>query len=101
MLSTVKKLAGNEVRIAGKWLFNFVLIGIIAGLGSIVFHYLCDMGMHFFLDLMAGYRPDLPAGEHHIFQPTESSYEKWRSMSSFLPANGCLFSVCLVYTYAP
>ncbi|MCP3892956.1 MAG: chloride channel protein, partial [Desulfobulbaceae bacterium] len=53
------------------------------------------------LDLMAGYRPDLPAGEHHIFQPTETSYEKWRWMLFFLPALGGLFSGWLVYTYAP
>ncbi len=101
MLKIIKQLAGHEVRIAGKWLLNFVLIGIIAGTGSIVFHYLCDLGMHYFLDLMAGYRPDLPAGEHHIFKPTETSFEQWRWMLFFLPAIGGIFSGWLVYTFAP
>ncbi len=101
MLNIIKKLGGHEVRIAGKWLLNFVLIGIIAGLGSIVFHYLCDLGMHFFLDMMAGYRPDLPAGEHHLFASTTTSYEKWRWVLFFLPALGGIFSGWLVYTYAP
>ena len=101
MFNIIKKLAGHEVRIAGKWLFNFVLIGIIAGAGSIIFHYLCDLGMHCFLDLMAGYRPDLPAGEHHLFKPTTTSFEKWRWMLFFLPALGGIFSGWLVYTFAP
>jgi len=101
MLNIVKKLAGHEVKIASKWLFNFVLIGIIAGLGSIIFHLLCDLGMHFFLDLMAGYRPALPSGEHHLLEPTTTSFEKWRWMLFFLPAIGGIFSGWLVYTFAP
>ena len=38
---------------AGKWSVLFILIGIIAGLGSIVFHYLCGLGSHYFMDMMA------------------------------------------------
>ena len=48
----------------GKWAFYFIAIGLIAGLGSIVFHYLCLLGSHFFMDMLAGYRPPSPAGEH-------------------------------------
>ncbi|MCD4744351.1 MAG: chloride channel protein [Desulfobacteraceae bacterium] len=101
MFNITKTVNSSEIKIAGKWLFNFVLIGIIAGLGSIIFHYLCDLGMHFFLDLMAGYRPDLPTGEHHLLEPTETSFEKWRWMLFFLPALGGIFSGWLVYTFAP
>jgi CIC family chloride channel protein len=57
---------------AGKWTFYFVLIGLIAGLGSIVFHYLCQLGLHYFMDFAAGFRPPSPAGEHHLLQPTNS-----------------------------
>ena len=39
---------------AGKWTLYFVAIGIIAGIGSIVFHYLTQLGMHYFLDAIAG-----------------------------------------------
>ncbi len=101
MLKIIRQLASHEVKIAGKWLLNFILIGIIAGTGSIIFHYLCDLGMHFFLDLMAGYRPDLPAGEHHLFESTSTSFEKMKWMLLFLPALGGLFSGWLVYTFAP
>ena len=84
---------------AGKWTLYFIAIGIIAGLGSIVFHYLCQLGLHFFLDLMAGYRPPSPAGEHHLLQPTTRPFNRWILL--FLPAFGGILSGWLVYTFAP
>ncbi len=84
---------------AGKWAIYFFVIGIIAGLGSIVFHYLCQLGVHYFLDLMAGYRPPAPAGEHHLFPPSETSFNQWILL--LLPAAGGLVSGWLVYTFAP
>lgn len=84
---------------AGKWAFYFVLIGLIAGLGSIAFHYLCLLGSHYFMDMIAGYRPPSPAGEHHILTPTTTPFSRW--MLLILPALGGIFSGWLVYTYAP
>jgi chloride channel protein, CIC family len=88
-----------NIKVAFRWLFNFVLIGMIAGLGAIVFHYLCGLGMHFFLDMMAGYRPDAPAGEHALLPPTNTPFNRW--MLLILPALGGLVSGWLVYTFAP
>jgi CIC family chloride channel protein len=84
---------------AGKWTLYFVAIGIIAGLGSIVFHYLTQLGMHYFLDAIAGYRPPSPAGEHHLLTPTATPFRRWALL--FLPAFGGVVSGWLVYTYAP
>ncbi|MFO7972769.1 MAG: chloride channel protein, partial [Desulfobacterales bacterium] len=84
---------------AGKWTLYFVLIGLIAGLGSIIFHYLCQLGLHYFMDLTAGYRPPSPAGEHRLLQPTGTPFN--RMVLLFLPALGGLLSGWLVYTYAP
>jgi CIC family chloride channel protein len=72
---------------------------LIAGLGSIVFHYLCQLGVHYFLDLMAGYRPDAPAGEHHLLPPTSTVFNPWILL--LLPAAGGIVSGWLVYTFAP
>ncbi|MFP4226715.1 MAG: chloride channel protein, partial [Desulfobacterales bacterium] len=80
-------------------MFYFVLIGIIAGLGSVVFHYLCQAGSHFFMDMIAGYRPPAPAGEQHLFYPTSTSFNRWILL--FLPAFGGILSGWLVYTFAP
>ncbi len=84
---------------AGKWTLYFVAIGIIAGLGSIVFHYLTQLGMHYFLDAIAGYRPPSPAGEHHLLTPTTTPMRRWALL--FLPALGGVVSGWLVYTFAP
>ena len=84
---------------AGKWTLTFVVIGLIAGLGSIVFHYLTQLGMHYFLDWMAGYRPPSPAGEHHLLTPTGRPFNRW--MLLLLPAFGGILSGWLVYTFAP
>lgn len=92
-------LRSPDIAVAGRWLFNFILIGLIAGLGSIVFHYLCGLGVHYFLDLMAGYRPDAPAGEHHLLPPTSTVFNPWILL--LLPAAGGIVSGWLVYTFAP
>jgi len=84
---------------AGKWTSYFIGIGIIAGLGSICFHYLTQLGLHFFLDFMAGYRPPPPAGEHHLLAPTTREFSRWILL--ILPAAGGLVSGWLVYTFAP
>jgi CIC family chloride channel protein len=84
---------------AGKWTVNFVLVGIIAGLGSIVFHYLSQAGLHYFMDLVAGYRPPSPAGEHHLFPSTGTPLNRYVLL--ILPALGGILSGWLVYTYAP
>ena len=84
---------------AGKWTIYFVVIGIIAGLGSIAFHYLTQLGMHYFMDFMAGYRPPAPAGEHHLLPPTSRVFNRWILL--ILPALGGIISGWLVYTFAP
>ncbi|MBC8198505.1 MAG: chloride channel protein [Desulfobacterales bacterium] len=88
-----------DIARASKWALAFVAIGIIAGLGSIVFHYLCQLGLHYFMDFIAGYRPPSPAGEHHLLTPTSTSFSRYTLL--FLPAFGGILSGWLVYTFAP
>ncbi|MDA3918951.1 MAG: chloride channel protein [Deltaproteobacteria bacterium] len=94
-----EKVRSHDIAVAGRWLFYFVLIGLIAGCGAILFHYLCGLGMHYFLDLMAGYRPDAPAGEHLLLPHTKTDFNRWILL--ILPAAGGLVSGWLVYTFAP
>ena len=89
----------GRVSKAGKWTLYFIGIGIIAGTGAIIFHYLCQIGIHYFMDMLAGYRPPAPAGEHHLFPPSARSLNRWILL--FLPALGGIFSGWLVYTLAP
>ncbi|MBW2264557.1 MAG: chloride channel protein [Deltaproteobacteria bacterium] len=89
----------SQIISTGKWVFYYVLIGLIAGLGAIAFQYLCQVGLYVFLEQLAGYRPHAPAGETHLFPPTGESLKPW--MLLFLPALGGLVSGWLVYTFAP
>ena len=98
-VSTSDKESYVDIALAGKWTFNFILIGIIAGLGSVVFHYLCQIGAHYFMDFLAGYRPPVAAGEHQLMPPTNKLFNPFILL--FLPAFGGLLSGWLVYTYAP
>jgi CIC family chloride channel protein len=84
---------------AGKWTSYYILIGLIAGLGAIVFQYLCQVGLYLFLELLAGYRPASPAGESHLFPPTDKAFSPF--LLFLLPALGGVFSGWLVYTFAP
>ena len=82
-----------------KWMSYYVLIGLIAGLGAVAFHYLCQIGSHVFLDTMAGYRPPHPVGEVPLFNPTATPFSRW--MLLFVPAIGGILSGWIVYTFAP
>ncbi len=93
------KMKGNILQ-ASKWGCYFIAIGIIAGLGSIIFHLLCQLGVHYFLDMFAGYRAPSPAGEtHHLLEPTTTALNRWLLL--LLPSIGGIFSGWLVYTFAP
>ncbi|KPA13008.1 chloride transporter, ClC family [Candidatus Magnetomorum sp. HK-1] len=84
---------------AGRWAIYFIAIGLIAGLGSIIFHLLCQLGVHYFMDMFAGYRPPAPNGEHHLLAQTSTPFNKWLLL--ILPSLGGLVSGWLVYTFAP
>jgi CIC family chloride channel protein len=95
----ILKIRSTRITTAGKWIFYYILIGLIAGLGSMAFQYLCQAGLHIFMDQIAGYRPPAPAGEPHLFRPTDTPFNRW--MLFFLPALGGIISGWLVYTFAP
>jgi chloride channel protein, CIC family len=88
-----------DIAVAGRWALYFVAIGIIAGSGAVLFHYLCGVGTHYFMDLFAGYHPPPPAGEHHLIEPTTRPLNRWLLL--ILPSLGGLVSGWLVYTFAP
>ncbi|MDJ0784515.1 MAG: chloride channel protein [Desulfosarcinaceae bacterium] len=94
-----RKSRSFDIALAGRWAVYFVAIGVIAGLGAVAFHYLCGLGVHYFMDLFAGYRPPSPAGEHHLIEPSTRPFNRWLLL--ILPCLGGLVSGWLVYTFAP
>lgn len=87
------------IKSAGRWIVAYVAIGIVAGLGAILFQVLCDTGVHLFLDGVAGYRPPAPTGEHSLFSHTTRPFNPFWLL--WLPALGGMMSGLLVYTLAP
>ena len=55
---------------ASRWGCYFILIGLVAGLGAVLFHFLCEVGFYFFMDMLAGYHPPSPTREQHLFAST-------------------------------
>jgi CIC family chloride channel protein len=83
----------------GRYTFHYVCVGVCAGIASIAFYYLCQLGLRIFLDFLAGYRPPSSAGESALFVPGSGEFSRWVLL--ILPACGGLLSGWLVYTFAP
>jgi len=90
---------GDGLTHIGRWTFYYICIGLIAGSASIVFYYLCQLGMRIFLDFLAGYRPPAANGEFLLFAPGGGEFTRWVLL--VLPAGGGLLSGWLVYRFAP
>ncbi|HDQ40081.1 MAG TPA: chloride channel protein [Desulfonatronum sp.] len=82
-----------------RWGVLFISIGLVAGLGSIVFHFLCEIGIHFFMDILAGHHPPTPAGEERMFASSGREFNRYILL--IIPAVGGLISGWLVYTFSP
>jgi CIC family chloride channel protein len=89
----------DTARNLGRLLFLCALVGVIAGLGAILFFWMLDLCKYIFLDLAAGYRPAGPGGEESVFGPSATSFKRW--LLFLLPAAGGILSGFLVYTFAP
>ena len=76
-----------------------ILIGIIAGLGALVFYTLLHICTQIFLGI-AGYHPPSPAGEK-ILIGLDVDFPYNRYLLIIIPAIGGLLSGVIVYTFAP
>ncbi len=76
-----------------------LLVGLIAGAGAVIFHFLCHLFQHVFLGQIAGYYPSHPAGEIPLFAPKTTIFRRY--LLFFIPAFGGLLSGFFVYKFAP
>lgn len=75
------------------------LVGAVAGLGAIVFQYLCQYGSHFLLDALAGLRMEGPAGEVSLVSATATPFRPW--MIPWVAGLGGLVTGLIVQRFAP
>ena len=85
---------------SGKWTFLSILVGVIAGLGGIVFQLVGQCVVQFGLYHFSGYSPAEAIGEHSIFAHDHSThFSPW--MIVVVMSIGGLLSGWIVYTFAP
>lgn len=75
------------------------LVGLVAGLGAILFYWLLNVSQYFFMDILMGYRPIGPAGEQSLLGESETVFKPLLFL--IIPAFGGLLSGLIVYWFAP
>ncbi len=80
-----------------KWVVLGAGIGIVGGLGAIVFYTALELATHLFLGVLAGYTPPTPAGEGGA--PITDAARPWAI--PFVVALGGLISGIIVFRFAP
>jgi CIC family chloride channel protein len=95
----MKRQTGARIWRVWRWSLLFLGIGLIAGIGAVAFDYLTQLGLRWFLDGLAGYRPPPAPGEQHLFTPSVTAFNRWILL--LLPALGGILSGWLVFTFAP
>lgn len=102
-MSPLRRLADGarrlELHSVGRTVALGSLVGVVAGLGAIVFQYLCQYGTHFFLDRLAGLRMEGPAGESALLPPSVTPFRPW--LLPLVAGAGGLLTGLLVQRFAP
>ena len=100
MKTLEKILFALDWRASGKWTLLSLVVGIIAGVGGILFQVIGQLVVQYSLVTYAGFSPGEATGEHAIFAHDHlQGFSPW--MIVVVMALGGLVSGWLVYTFAP
>jgi CIC family chloride channel protein len=88
-----------DFRLAGKWLVYGSIIGVVAGLGAILFYALLSLVSQLVFTHWMGLSPTAPGGESEFFHFVRGPYIPW--LVVLIPTAGGLISGWIVYTFAP
>ncbi len=98
--STLKYFKNQfDFRLASKWLIYGTIIGVVAGIGAIIFHLLLGFVSQLTLVSWMGLSPTSAGGESEFFHFVRGPYMPW--LIVLIPAIGGLISGWIVYTFAP
>jgi len=100
-LTTMLRLDRRGFRLQAQLLGAALLVGVVAGLGAVLFSVACDLAVHLTLDDLAGYHADAPAHEAHLerLAPSGRPLRPW--MLLIVPTVGGLVSGWIVFRFAP
>ncbi|HNR66971.1 MAG TPA: chloride channel protein [bacterium] len=99
LAQTTRRLFSRYLKTRGRLVFASVIVGIIAGLGAILFFALLQGAAHLCLHNLAHYFPPEPSGELSGVEPLGLPIRRW--VLFLLPALGGLIAGWLVFTFAP
>jgi chloride channel protein, CIC family len=88
-----------DFRSAGRWLLLGSIVGIISGLGAILFQSLLVYLKEFSINHMMGLNPGIPGGEQQISHFATGIFNPY--LIVILPALGGLLAGFLIYKFAP
>jgi len=97
----VKMLTGKRFNlpVIGRWFILGSVVGLVSGIGAIIFFLLLQGSSFFFMDYLVGMRVEETAGEPAIFGHAATELKRW--LIVIVPALGGLISGFLVYRFAP
>ncbi|HEX3869720.1 MAG TPA: chloride channel protein [Pirellulales bacterium] len=93
------QMSRRRLRSQARLLGLSLVVGVVAGVGAIVFFYGMDFVFHGTLDMWAGYHPEHPRGEPSQFTPHTGALQPW--LLIVIPMLGGLASGLIVYSLAP
>jgi CIC family chloride channel protein len=93
------ELGRKRIRRQARLMGLALVVGVISGLGAVLFFTACQVVTHYALDAVAGYRPEPPKGEPPMFADTLRPFTPWLLL--VVPTIGGVLSGVLVYTVAP
>jgi CIC family chloride channel protein len=93
------RLSRRRLRSQARLLGLCLVVGIVAGVGAVVFFSACQIVFHYTLGAIAGYHPVAPGYEPPLLRPTDTPFRWWCLL--LIPTAGGLCSGFLVYTLAP
>ncbi len=95
------RLGQKRLRTQGRVLGAAVLVGVVAGLGAVLFSTACSVVVRYSLDGVVGYRAIAPDGEARLPWLPESDTPLNIWLLLVVPTVGGLISGILVFTFAP
>jgi CIC family chloride channel protein len=95
------ELGRERFRAQGRLLGSCILVGVVAGLGAVLFSVACQLVVHYTLEEIAGYKADAPEYEARVswIPDTVGPFLPW--MLLLVPTVGGAVTGFLVFRFAP
>jgi CIC family chloride channel protein len=93
------ELGGKRLKPQARLLGLSLVVGVVSGVGAIVFFAACQVVFHYALDVGAGYHAHAPGGEPPLLADSGEALRPWLLL--VIPTLGGLLSGFLVFSLAP